>query len=352
MADKNALAALRTSREVWRQWRWHDEGLRGSAMIDLTGADLAGIDIGTEDFGEQPVDMTRVDLSNANLAGSNLQSAQFTGSILQGANLLRADLSLADLAGADLRSACLVQANLFGVSLAHADLSGADLTGADLTAAHLRQTDLRNATLDGCQVYGVAVWDTDLTGSIQRDLRVSPGTPTLTTDNIEVAQFLHLLLSNPKIRSIVETLTAKTVLILGRFAPERKQVLDALRDALRARGLVPIVFDFDGPDSRDVAETVRTLAHLSRFIVADLTDPRSVPHELATIIPLLPSVPVRPVIQASEEPWGMFASLERYEWVIRPPYRYTSAEALISSIDEHILAPAEAAVARSRASIR
>ena len=35
----------------------------------------------------------------------------------------------------------------------------------------------------------------------------------------------------------------KTVLILGRFTAERKAVLDALRDELRKRNYLPILFE-------------------------------------------------------------------------------------------------------------
>lgn len=155
------------------------------------------------------------------------------------------------------------------------------------------------------------------------------------------------MLRNEKLRQVIDTATAKVVLILGRFTPERKPVLEAVRDALRARGLVPIIFDFEGSENRDLTETVRTLAHLARFIVADLSDPRSIPQELMAIVPILPSAPVVPVIEASQDPWAMFGSRQRYPWVLEP-YRYGSGEALVAEIGEKVIAPAEEAVARAR----
>ena len=50
--------------------------------------------------------------------------------------------------------------------------------------------------------------------------------PGITIDDIEVAQFIFLMLNNPKIRGVLESVTSKVVLILGRFTEERKKVLD------------------------------------------------------------------------------------------------------------------------------
>jgi hypothetical protein len=55
-----------------------------------------------------------------------------------------------------------------------------------------------------------------------------PGEPEITVDNIEVAQFIYLMLYNQKVRDVIDTITSKAVLILGRFAAQRKKVLDAM----------------------------------------------------------------------------------------------------------------------------
>ncbi|MBV9201529.1 MAG: pentapeptide repeat-containing protein, partial [Alphaproteobacteria bacterium] len=141
----------------------------------------------------------------------------------------------------------------------------------------------------------------------QRDLIITlRNEPEITLDNIEVAQFIYLLLRNQKIHRIIDTLTSKVVLILGRFTDERKAVLDTLRDELRKRDYVPILFDFDKPISRTTDETVTLLARMARFVIADISDAKSVLQELRTIVPELPSVPVQPVIVATQEEPGMF----------------------------------------------
>src|SRR5215203_4854913 len=98
------------------------------------------------------------------------------------------------------------------------------------------------------------------------------------------------------------------MLILGRFTPERKAVLDALREKLRDRDYVPILFDFDKPASQDLTATVSTLAHLARFIIADLSDPSSIPYELATIVPATP-IPVQPILLSGCSEFAMFPDL-------------------------------------------
>jgi hypothetical protein len=57
----------------------------------------------------------------------------------------------------------------------------------------------------------------------QNDLIITPpGELVIAVDNLEVAQFIYLLLHNERIRSVVDTIARKAVLILGRFTPERK----------------------------------------------------------------------------------------------------------------------------------
>src|SRR5205814_6179205 len=159
-------------------------------------------------------------------------------------------------------------------------------------------------------------------------------------DNLEVAQFIYLLLNNKKIRDVIDTITSKVVFILGRFTPERKIILDAIREELRKRNYTPVLFDFDKPASRDITETISTLAHMARFVIADITDAKSIPQELMAIVPSLPSVPVQPLILESQREYGMFEHFTRFPWVL-PAYRYTDEASLILSLQENVIAPAE-----------
>jgi hypothetical protein len=226
-------------------------------------------------------------------------------------------------------------------NLAAAKLTRASLSGADLFSVVLVDTDFTGADLTGCRIYGVSAWNLKLEGAKQQNLVITTvGEPEVSVDNIEVAQFIYLLLNNPKIRDVIDTIGKKAVLILGRFTPERKAVLDALREELRKRDYVPILFDFDKPASQGLTATVSTLAHLARFIIADLTDPSSIPYELATVIPTTP-VPVQPILLSGSSEFAMFQDLgRRHPWVLTT-HRYASQEQLIADLGEKVIRPAE-----------
>ncbi len=187
-----------------------------------------------------------------------------------------------DLTRIDLRNRDLSNIDFRGVGLFKANLSGCILHNAILRQAIAIKTDFENADLTGSYVYGISAWDNNVEGAIQRDLIITePTKPVITVDNIQVAQFIHLLINNKNIRDVIDTIGKKAVLILGRFTPDRYDVLNAIRDNLRLRNYIPILFDFEKPSSKDITETVVTLAHLSKFIIADITDAKSIPQELS-----------------------------------------------------------------------
>ena len=288
----------------------------------------------------------RAHLMYADLTGANLIGAQFDKAYLHKAKLERADLSWARLSQANLRWANLKRANLVGAvlrwaTLDRAILDNAKLIGADLSGAQLVETRLAGTHLTGCHIYGISAWGLKLSKRTeQKNLVITTRSePEITADNIEVAQFLYLLLHNEKIREVINSVTTKAVLLLGRFTPERKAVLDALREELRRRDYLPILFDFDQPAGRDVTETVSLLAHMVRFIIADLTDPSSIPKELEAIVPDL-AVPVQLLLEGLSRPYSMFKDYWKYDWVL-PPHRYEGLNLLLATLAEKVIAPAE-----------
>jgi uncharacterized protein YjbI with pentapeptide repeats len=340
--------------------------LRGASLVQasLKAADLRGADLRRANL--HGADLSEAKLQAADLRGADLHDADLHGADLSEAKLHRVNLSKANLSGADLREASLRGANLSGANLSGAnmfradlfkadlvegDLCGANLIGANLTGANLVEADFANANLTSCYIYGVSAWKLKLDGAQQKDLVITAlGEATITVDNIEVAQFVYLLLHNQKIRDVIETITSKAVLILGRFTVERKAVLDTLREELRNRGYLPILFDFEGSVNRSTDETITLLARMARFVIADVSDAKSVLQELRGIVPNLPSVPVQPIIVSTQDEPGMFDYYRPYPWFLKT-YRYATTHQLITDLSERVIRPAEIKVQELRGQI-
>jgi uncharacterized protein YjbI with pentapeptide repeats len=308
---------------------------------NLSGADLYEATLSGADLRE--ADLSGTNLNGANLNGAILAEANLAKATLSEANLSEANLSQATLVGANLREVNLREAVLNNVNLNGANLRGVDLFLASLEAATLVETDLTDADLTGCRIYGVSAWGVKLDGAKQQNLIITPeNEPEITVDNIEVAQFVYLLLHNEKIRDVIDTIGKKGVLLLGRFTEGRIEILERLRTKLRELGFVPIVFNFDKPETKDFTETVRLLANLSHFVIVDITNPRSAPLELQAAVPDY-MVPFVPILQEGQAPFAMFVDLQnKYDWVLKPVIAYPSVDRLIEVLEEKIVEPAKA----------
>jgi uncharacterized protein YjbI with pentapeptide repeats len=383
VANPEHLALLRQGADVWNAWRAEKPSTRpdlsranlsGTNLreADLEGAFLEGANLNAANL--SGTNLRGVPLISADLSGANLKVANLHGANLHGADLNGADLNGADLSGADLREAnlpgaalnranlsgadlseanlpgaALNRANLSGANLSGTNLSGAVLTAANLEYAQLSDADLTGADLTNCRVYGISSWGLKLSESTkQQDLVITPSSKLqITADDIEVAQFLYLLIDNKKIRKVIDTITSKVVLIIGRFSKERKVVLDTLRDELRRRDLLPVIFDFSIPASRDVTETVKVLAGLSRFVIADITDATEVRAELQNIIKEFTSLPVQPILLHGQPEYVGLSHLKNYPWLL-PTFLYDTEQHLLGNLDKSVIAPAEAKVRELR----
>lgn len=375
MANEEQLSILKQGVEVWNKWRENNQDvyidlkqaeLMGADLVDvylyradlrqadLSGANLIEADFWRADLSEanlshtdlKKANLRKADLSNANLSEADLREANLSEATLIKANLNKVDLSDADLTEANLMLANLSEAtinkaNLNGASLSGANLSKANLTGAYLMGTILVNTKIDQAKISGSSIYAVNVWDLEGEFVEQKDLVITPPlAPIITVDNIKVAQFIYLILNNEEIRDVINTLTSKSVLILGRFSiPERKAILDALRNKLREYDLLPIVFDFDRPTDKDFTETIKTLAGLCYFVIADVTNPKSSPLELQATVPDY-QIPFVPIIQEGENPFAMMVDLQKkYNWVLNT-VTYDSADTLMKILKPLIIDPA------------
>ena len=369
MANDEHVAILKQGVAAWNKWRDENPDIRPDlAQADLRNAYLRGANFSGANLHE--ADLYKADLNGANLSGANLRDADLNTALLDravlvgaecssetnlgGARLVYADFSgvnlngvrftEANLNGANLSGAHLVEANFYAANLLRVDLTRADLRRANLQFARLMDTDLTGADLTGCRIYGVSAWGLKLDSRTkQQNLVITRwDEPEITVDNIEVAQFIYLLLHNEKIRDVIDTIGKKGVLLLGRFTEGRMVVLERLRDKLRHLGFVPMVFNFDKPETKDFTETVRVVCGLSHFVIVDLTTPRSAPLELQATVPQC-MVPFAPIIQQGEQPFSMFVDLQnKYDWVLKPVVGYPSVDRLIEVLEDKVVRPAEA----------
>jgi uncharacterized protein YjbI with pentapeptide repeats len=400
MANNDHLNILKKGVTSWNQWRIDNPtivpDLRQAPLFgeDVSGADFRKVDFSSANFRECKFDRTLfdganlsgakmaraqlsaasfvrtnlygaelsnaifsgADLSFASLKNSTLYEAEFVGSVLNGAEfneafLLKAnfqkarlsnasfresDARLTDFTDAVLECAIFVEANLY-----FAKFIRANLRGADLRFAQVVRTTFAAADLTGSFVHGISAWTVDLTNTKQDDLVITqPGDTPLTVDNLEVAQFIYLLINNTKLRDVIDTIGRKAVLILGRFTDHRLEVLEAIRDELRRRNYLPMLFTFDRPVSKDLTETITLLARMSRFIVADISEPSSIPQELQAIVPDV-EIAVKPLIEAGLRPYAMFSDLRKYPWLMEL-HEYSDSASLVKSLESEVILPAEA----------
>jgi uncharacterized protein YjbI with pentapeptide repeats len=385
MADEYQLAVLRDGVRQWNLWRKANPEI----AIDLSKADLRKMELWDVDLHEAQLHganlcnaqlyradlhgahlhsaqlyrayLSGVDLHGVDLSEANLRKANLVGADLSAANLIAADLTEVDLREADLHEGYLsgaslrrvdatgailcevnlCSADLCGANLTRADLSRADLSGADLSEALCVDTVFVQTTLSGCRVHGITTRHVDLDGAVQEALCIMPhGQPAITVDQLEVAQFISLMLNHQHIREVVHALTSRFVLIVGCFSVERKLVLEALRKELRRQKYAPLVMNFEAPASGDMTEMVSTLARTARFLIVDLTDVSNLPQEVVSIVPNLSSVTVQPLMEE-----GGSVPIWLQEWRQAPRildlYCYPDLDGLVASVKECVIGPAE-----------
>jgi uncharacterized protein YjbI with pentapeptide repeats len=400
MANAGHVGIVRDRIDHWNEWRRKNSkvvpdfagadlaelNLAGAnlAKADFSGANLAGTNLSGANLARAKffrADLSQADLSKATLFKANLSQADMAGVNLNGADLSGAFLIRANLSGATLFKACLKganlgqaslfraklvgcilsQASLFKADLSEADLSEANLEGANLQEAVLERTNLRsvnastanlcfatllkanleNAILDNCAVYGTSLWDVNMTESRQHDLDIMPAQqPVLSVDSLQTAQLVGMLLHHEKARYEVFSITLNTVLVIGRFPPERKPVLEAVKDALRHGDYSPLVLDFHLPGSGDKNEIVKTLGRMSRFVVADLTGDKRIAETLDAVVHFLPSIPIQPIAQAGREEGLADSHYFKYRWVL-PFWRFKDQGDLAGRFGREVIAPAE-----------
>ena len=318
--------------------------------VKLTSAKLDGADL--RDANLSGAILGGADLSAANLGGADLRAAY-----LNHATLLEADLSRANLSTAIATDARFERARLFGTKFKEANLSGAsfvwadlvqvDLTKADLSRANLSYTrmaecDLTQTRLVDCIVTGIRVTHLSLEGAKQSNLALAFGnTYPISLDDLEIAQFVSIILESEKIASTIGSPFARLVLILGCFAAERKTLLDAMRGALTDAGYQVVAIDFSNATLRQDSRILSSLAGLARFAIAEISEPRGVLQALVSIVESAPPVPIQIVHEQGARPGRLNESMKQYDWVFAPR-SYKDSGDLVKLLREDIIGDSQA----------
>jgi uncharacterized protein YjbI with pentapeptide repeats len=333
------LSALQNGTpDIWNDWRKKHPTLRP----DLRGVYLQGAFM-------KDLDLTRARLDDARIINARWWEARLTNADLQRTNLSSSDLMYADLRGAQLDSSRIIAANLTLVNAVGASFRGANLSHTVLNGAQLQGADLTGAKVTGTSAWGIKID----AATHQRDLIVERWVDPLEDivddtgavidvvvriNHLEAAHLLYLVTNN-KTNTIIDALTDRVVLVLGNFGLRRKAILNQIRFKLAGLGYAPVVFDFDIVD-RDLMDGVTVIAGLSRFVIADLTQPRSTPLESSLIASQF-MIPFAPIIREGEQPFSMFSSLQaKYPWVL-PTWSYRNQNHLIRHLKSAVINPSE-----------
>lgn len=330
MADEKHVELLRQGELAWNQWRRENPNV----IPDLRRAELQSSQLAN-------CDLSAADLREARLAWADLRSTSLRSADLRGVLINDARAPYADFSDSQLQNSCL-----WGSDFREAVFCRADLSGANLMCAQLIRADFTDANLTGCKVYGTSAWEVKLERTKQQALIITPPDKPdeagVTVDDLQVAQFVFLLLNHEALRVVLRSVTERGVLLLGRFGGGGIKMLRATADRLREKGYLPMIFDFPRDPNRNYTETVKTLVGLSRFVVVDLSGP-SVPQELYATVPHF-KIPFVPILERGRHPWAMFKDILEYDWVLKPIVEFENPVSLQEMLDERIVGPAEARV--------
>lgn len=342
MPSQQTIEILKAGAESWNRWRQTKEGKdvdlsdldfsrdcpdheRAYTLPEFQGFDFSGMNL------------NRVSMRNCTFIDCDFTNSRFSFSDIVDAYCLDCNFTDASLRVSKIGSASFISCNFNHADLSYCSAEETDFTGSTLIETNLSnmslvKADFTNAHIENVCAYGISAWDLILDHAKQSNIAISHSNNSITVPTIELAQFISLLINSKNLRQVIETITSKVVLILGRFTHERKSVLDQIKTELDKHGYLAVLFDFEVPSGRDVTETIITLASLSKFIVADISAPRSIPQELASTVPHLPSVPVQPILESNDQEYGMFEHFKSYPWVL--PIRTYKPDDLSSLIEE------------------
>lgn len=349
----------------WSEWRkdfqvgipnLENAQLKGIQLLnyDFTKANLNGINFSDAklidcNFGDAT-------LENANFEKANCSFSLFHKAILKGANFNNSELintvmvnsncsnaiftnssivqnlsGGADFSGVDFSNSKIILSNLVECNLTQSKFINTFLSGSNISRSNLNDSIIKSST-----IFGLSAWGVSTENSVHENLTITNDydESIITVDDLEIASFIYLISNNKKISQAIDNITTKVVLILGRFTTKRLDILNHIKSVLKQIGFVPVLFDFEKPKQRDLTETIGLIGRMSRFVIADLTDAKSIPQELSELIPYSPSIKFFPIVEKGSSSYSMFEHFEKYPWVGKK-FEYENKKDLTEYIETH-----------------
>jgi hypothetical protein len=287
MSNEDPSLIVRQGAAAWNAWcaenrqsvvfsapQWYDSPGRGGVQLK----------------GPNRLDFSGMNLSNVFIQRAFAEGLNLRDSIFEDAHFEEGDFSGANFSGATFRNTKFNK-----TILTRAIFDDATFVNCSLNRVNLVEASFLVKEITETVVYGLSAWDMAIsdeskqsklviekTYELYSDL-VAQGKVPMTVDDIELAQFIHYLGNHKKMRDTLNILSEMGVLLLGRFKDGGLERLYTLRELLKGKGYMPMIFDFDRPDSSSLIDTVVTMAGLAKFVVADLSGP-SVGQELSAIL--------------------------------------------------------------------
>nr|WP_319375520.1 pentapeptide repeat-containing protein [uncultured Methanoregula sp.] len=268
---------------------------------NFTNANLNWVDMSESEghcINFNAASLYEANLRNVNFNASNFNKANLKKAHLRDANLNNSNISNADFTWTNLRSSKIQDAIIYNTNMSRANMSWAELQGTkfnetDFTYSLFVESDINKTVFENCTIYGISAWD--LKGSPKKisNLTITkPHEPKITIDSLEFAQFMYFLINNKDIHKILSGIKSKIVLIMGHYSNNNSDIIDVIFTQLKNFNKVPVLLDFDKPLKKEFFPTLRVLAQLSQFIIADISDVKGVGPALSMFLPQLSSVPI------------------------------------------------------------
>jgi uncharacterized protein YjbI with pentapeptide repeats len=220
----------------------------------------------------------------------------------------------------------MVHTNLGGARLSQCELSRALVMNCNLAQAILTESRVDDAVFAGSKHEGIVTANLALTPSDEAAILV---------DDLEMVNLMEALLREPRWRELITRSSLRIALVIGRFPQWRRPHLDALREELRRSEYAPLAIDLEKPVGPKLRSVIANLAHLAKFVIADLAGSRAFAKELQPFSFSLRELPLQIVMPDGEEPPELPGL-----WAIEP-HRYRDTEHLVEIFEKEILQPLE-----------